>query len=96
VVGVRQLPGAPSKDALLLEADEPSVADDHVVQEVDAEELASLSFTSSGEAEGSPLGWKRQCWSWQCWSTVIVNRKRRLCADANRRHEDGGRARCDD
>ena len=27
---------------------------------------------------------------------MIVNRKRRLCADANRRHEDGGRARCDD
>ena len=49
MVGVRQLPGAPSKDALLLEADEPSVADDHVVQEVDAEELASLSFTSSTE-----------------------------------------------
>ena len=49
MVGVRQLPVAPSEDALLLEADEPSVADDHVVQEVDAEELASLSFTASTE-----------------------------------------------
>jgi hypothetical protein len=27
---------------LLLEADEPPVADDHVVQEVDAEDLGSL------------------------------------------------------